>query len=189
MAETPVAVAPEIELKQENCPALFERLLNTLGLTISAGFKQASGLQLGSENRLEILLDSTSEFARKALEQADNRSRIEAEILRLTGRTVSVVLRLTAPQKSAKPTTVSPPPPSPAVEKNAEHSATSSQRNQRTEASPPVAPPLRNLLGEFDPSSDLFVREVMEAFGATVVRITTAPSVQAATTESDSSDE
>ena len=64
LAETPVAVAPEIELTQENCPALFQKLLSTLGLTISAGFRQASGLQLGSENRLEILLDSTSEFAR-----------------------------------------------------------------------------------------------------------------------------
>ncbi len=189
VAETTVAAAPEIELTQENCPALFERLLGTLGLTISAGFRQASGLQLGSENRVEILLDSTSEFARKALEQADNRSRIEAEILRLTGRPVSVALRLTAAKKSTKATTVDPAPPSPAAEKNSEQPVVSNQRSLRAEVSPPPAPPLRNLMGEIDPSSDSFVREVMEAFGATVVRITTAPSVQVATTESDSSDE
>ncbi|MBC7966364.1 MAG: DNA polymerase III subunit gamma/tau, partial [Fuerstia sp.] len=189
IAETAVAIAPEIELTQDNCPALFERLLGTLGLTISAGFKQASGLQLGSENRVEILLDSTSEFARKALEQADNRSRIEAEILRLTGRTVSVALRLTAPKKPAMATNVDPSPLSPAAEKNSQEPVVSKQRSQRTEVSPPPAPPLRNLMGEVDPGSDLFVREVMEAFGATVVRITTAPSVQVATTESDSFDE
>ena len=189
VTETTVAATPEIELTQDNCPALFERLLGTLGLTISAGFKQASGLQLGSENRIEILLDSTSEFARKALEQADNRSRIEAEILRLTGRTVSVALRLTAPKKSTKATTVDPAPPSPASVKNSEQPVVSNQRSPRAEVSPPSAPPLRNLMGEVDPGSDLFVREVMDAFGATVVRITTAPSVQVATPESDNTDE
>ena len=190
LAETPVAVTPEIELTQDNCPALFQRLVSTLGLTISAGFRQASGLRLGSENRLEILLDSTSEFARKALDQADNRSRIEAEILRLTGRTVSIALRLTAPQKtSAKLTTADLPTSSSTAEKNPEHSVPSSSRSQRAEAGPPPTAQLRNLMGEVDPASDLFVREVMEAFGATVVRITAAPAVQVATTESDDADE
>lgn len=189
VVEPPVAVAPEIELTQDNCPALFERLLSTLGLTISAGFRQASGLQLGSENRLEILLDSTSEFARKALEQADNRGRIEAEILRLTGRTVSVALRLTAPKKSTKASNVDTSLPAPAAENRSENSVALNPRSQRADASPSPAPSLRNLMGEVDPGSDLFVRDVMEAFGATVVRITTAPSVHAVTPESDSADE
>ena len=190
LAETSVAVAPEIELTQENCPALFQKLLSTLGLTISAGFRQASGLQLGSENRLEILLDSTSEFARKALDQADNRGRIEAEILRLTGRSVSIALRLTAPKKtSAKATASDLPRSSPTVEKTPEHPAPSNSRGQRAEAVSPPAPPLRNLMGQVDPTTDLFVREVMGAFAATVVRITAAPAVQLATTESDDADE
>ncbi|MEJ7591484.1 MAG: DNA polymerase III subunit gamma/tau [Planctomycetaceae bacterium] len=189
LAETHIAVAPEIELTQENCPALFQKLLSTLGLTISAGFKQANGIQLGSENRLEILLDSTSDFARKALDQADNRSRIEAEILRLTGRTVSIALRLTAPQKSARVTTDSPPPSNPVANPKNENSAPSNSRSPRSEASPPAPAPLRNLMGEIDPTSDLFVRQVIQAFGATVVRITAAPAVQVATTESDDSDE
>ncbi len=189
-AEAPVAVTPEIELTQGNCPALFQRLVSTLGLTISAGFRQASGLQLGPENRLEILLDATSEFARKALDQADNRSRIEAEVLRLTGRTVSIALRLTAPQKtSAKVATVGFPPSSSTAEKNPEHAASSNSRSQQAKADPPPTAPLRNLMGEVDPSGDLFVREVIRAFGATVVRITAAPAVQVATTESDDADE
>ena len=43
-------------------------------------------------------------------------------------------------------------------------------------------------MGEVDPASDMFVREVMEAFGATVVRITNAPAVQVATSECDNAD-
>ena len=190
VAETPVAVKPEIELTQENCPALFQKLLKTLGLTISAGLKHASGLQLGSEDRLEILLDSTSEFARKALDQTDNRSRIEAEILRLTGRTVSIALRLTAPKTSpSKATITDPSPTGPMAEKVPDRSAPSNSRSPQTEVSPPPTPALRNLMGEVDPSSDVFVRDVMKVFGATVVRITAAPAVQAASTESDDAEE
>ena len=190
LAETPIAVTPEIELTQDNCPALFQKLVSTLGLTISAGFRQASGLRLGAENRVEILMDSTSDFARKALDQADNRSRIEAEILRLTGRTVTIALRLTAPQKtSAKATTADLPPSSSTAAKNPEHAAPSNSRSPRAEAGPPPPALLRNLMGKVDPASDLFVREVMGAFGATVVRITAAPAVQVATTESGDADE
>ena len=190
LAETRVAATPEIELTQDNCALLFQKLVSTLGLTISAGFRQASGLQLGSENRVEILMDSTSDFARKALDQADNRGRIEAEILRLTGRTVSIALRLTAPQKtSARATTADLPESSSVAEKKSVHAAPSNSRSQQAEAGSPPTAPLRNLMGEVDPTSDLFVREVMGAFGATVVRITAAPAVQAAATESDDADE
>ncbi len=185
-------IAPEIALTQENCPALFQKLLSALGLTISAGLKQASGLQLGSDNRLEILLDASSEFARKALDQAENRARIESEIQRLTGRTVSIALRLTAPQKPApRPVVVEPADaqtPRKAVEKNAGAGTSSNQRSTKVEAGSPPATPLRNLMGEVDPGSDLFVREVMEVFGATVVRITNAPAVQLVATDTEDSD-
>ena len=192
IAEVEIVAAPEIELTQENCPALFQKLLGALGLTISAGLKQASGLQVGSDNRLEILLDSSSEFARKALDQAENRARIEAEIQRLTGRTVSVALRLTAPQKPiARPVAEQPNTTAAksSADKNGTSSASSNQRNQRTETAPPPAAPLRNLIGEVDPGSDPFVREVMEVFGATVVRITNAPAVQLVTSESEDVEE
>ena len=50
----------------------------------------------------------------------------------------------------------------------------------------PEAIPQRNLLGEIDPSRDPFVRQVIETFGATVVKVTVAPSVQIADTEAAS---
>ena len=185
-------IAPEIELTQENCPALFQKLLSALGLTISAGLKQASGLQLGSDNRLEILLDSSSEFARKALDQVENRARIESEIQRLTGRTVSIALRLTAPQPPA-PKPVAAEQTDTAVQKkgveiSARAGTSSNQRSTKAETGPPPATPVRNLMGEVDPSSDLFVREVMEVFGATVVRITNTPAVQLMASESEETD-
>ncbi len=191
-ADLAVEIAPEIELTQENCPALYQKLLNALGLTISAALKQASGLQLGSDNRLEILLDSSSEFARKALDQAENRARIESEIQRLTGRAVSIALRLTAPQKPAPKPDAAEQTATPAqkkgVEKNARAGTSTNQRSTQAEAGPPPATPVRNLMGEVDPSSDVFVREVMEVFGATVVRITNAPPVQLVATDGEDSD-
>jgi len=65
---------------------------------------------------------------------------------------------------------------------------TTNQRPARIAAPPPAAP-IRNLMGEVDPAKDVFVRQVMEAFGATVVRITTAPAVQLVATESEETDE
>jgi hypothetical protein len=192
LAEVETAAAPEIELTQENCPALFQKLLSALGLTISAGLKQASGLQVGSDNRLEILLDSSSEFARKALDQAENRARIEAEIQRLTGRTVSVALRLTAPQKQVpKPVAEQPDTTNAKIAsgKNGSTGTSSNSKNTKAEAGPPPVAPLRNLMGEVDPGSDLFVREVMEVFGATVVRITNAPAVQLVSSEGEDIEE
>ncbi len=192
LAQVETAAAPEIELTQENCPALFQKLLSALGLTISAGLKQASGLQVGSDNRLEILLDSSSEFARKALDQAENRARIEAEIQRLTGRTVSVALRLTAPQKPVAPPVASQPDTTNAKNasgKNGSAGPSSNAKNTKAEAGPPPAAPLRNLMGEVDPGSDLFVREVIEVFSATVVRITNAPAVQLVSSESEDAEE
>ena len=141
---------------------LFRSLLSALGLTISAGLKQASGLQLGSENRLEILLDSTSEFARKALDQSDNRARIEAEILRLTGRTVSIALRLTVPEKSeTQSATASIAETLPATSAAEKNMAPANQRHQSANAVLQAATPLRNLWEmSIPPVINLYVRSL-----------------------------
>lgn len=193
-AAVPVKELPEIELTTENCPALLQRLIASMGISITAGLKMASGLQIGADNRLEILLASSSDFVKKSLDQADNRSRMEAEILKLTGRTVSIALRLIPSTK-----TTAPPTAAPAAAANGAASTKDSNKNStpapsgnsRSASGKPhvSAPaPLKNLLGEIDPSSDKFVREVIETFGATVVKITTAPAVQVASVESDESE-
>ncbi len=175
-------------LTQADCPRLFQELLKTVGLTISAGLKMASDLVLVAPNRLEIHLDSSYDFAKKVLDQPDSRGRIESEILKLVGEPVSVNLRLLASTR---------PKPQPAAEKPVEVPAAAKNGNssrgsaQAAEPAPKpaaraveAAPPQRNLLGEVDPSRDPFVRQVMEVFGATVVKVTAAPAVKVAETES-----
>ncbi|MFO0977351.1 MAG: DNA polymerase III subunit gamma/tau [Planctomycetaceae bacterium] len=174
--------APQIVLTEETCGQLFQELIRCVGLTIAAGMKKATGLVLASSSRLEILVDSTADFARKVLDVPENRSRIEAEVLRLTGRSMAIGMRLV---------TVDPkdlPVPASGSSKAAAPSKPASGRPVPTakppEKSPqPSEPPQANLLGEIDPSRDPFVRRVMEAFGASVVRVTIAPSVRTAEAE------
>ncbi len=190
-SETPAAPAiNESSLTQADCPRLFQELLKTVGLTISAGLKMASDLVLVAPNRLEIQLDGSYDFAKKVLDQPDSRSRIEAEIMKLVGEPFSVNLRLLASTR---------PKPQPTAEKPAESASAAVAKNgnaargslQAAESAPKPAaraveatPPQRNLLGEVDPSRDPFVRQVMEVFGATVVKVTAAPAVKVAETES-----
>jgi DNA polymerase-3 subunit gamma/tau len=193
VAEKPETLAPSAasesasSLTQADCPRLFQELLKTVGLTISAGLKMASDLVLVAPNRLEIHLDGSYDFAKKVLDQPESRSRIEAEILKLVGEPFSVNLRLLASTR---------PKPQPVPEKPAEPQAAAKNGNatrgsaQAAESPPkPVARaveathPQRNLLGEVDPSRDPFVRQVMEVFGATVVKVTVAPSVKVAEAE------
>jgi DNA polymerase-3 subunit gamma/tau len=184
----PAAGESASSLTQADCPRLFQELLKTVGLTISAGLKMASDLVLVAPNRLEIHLDGSYDFAKKVLDQPDSRSRIEAEILKLVGEPFSVNLRLLASTR---------PKPQPVAEKPAETPAAAKNGNaargsaQAAESAPrPAAkaveatPPQRNLLGEVDPSRDPFVRQVIEVFGATVVKVTAAPAVKVAETES-----
>ena len=181
---------PEVtsSITQADCPRLFQELLKSVGLTISAGLKMANDLVLASPNRLEIHLDGSYDFAKKVLDQPDSRARIETEIQKITGEAISISLRLLAPQR---------PPVTPDREKNAAPAkpvSASSNGNGRPTVSvaTPGAPvravvpevaPLQNLLGEVDPNRDPFVKQVMEVFGATVVKVTVAPSVQVVDTE------
>ena len=149
----------------------------------------ASDLVLVGPNRLEIHLDSSYDFAKKVLDQPDSRGRIEAEILKLIGEPFTVNLRLLASTRP-KPTAVVEKPADPPAAAGAKNNNGSRGTSQAAESSSKPAPrPVdatpqqRNLLGEVDPSRDPFVRQVMEVFGATVVKVTVAPSVKVAETE------
>ncbi len=187
-------VAPQAEgkLTQADCPRLFQELLKGVGLTISAGLKMATDLVLVAPNRIEIHLDGSYDFAKKVLDQPDSRSKIEAEILKLTGESISVNLRLLAPKPAAAqspPQTSVASPPTPIPNKN--NGRAKEPAATATPASRPAPPEVvhqRNLLGEVDPSRDPFVRQVIEVFGATVVKITAAPAVQIVEADSGSAD-
>ncbi len=181
-------VAPKVQssIRQSDCPRLFQELLKTVGLTISAGLKMASDLVLVGPNRLEIHLDSSYDFAKKVLDQPESRARIETEIQKLTGESISVNLRLLATQRPAAAPVQEPVA---VAEKTSTSTASRGRQNESSgrasapaKAIPEVVPQ-RNLLGEIDPARDPFVRQVMQTFGATVVKVTVAPAVQIAETE------
>lgn len=181
--EEPTAAAVEIELTEANCPVLMATLQRNLGLTVVSGLKKASALNLVTPTRVEIVLENTADFARKVLDAPDNRAKIEAEILRLTGKSVAIGLKLIAPEEAA----VIPQVVVPAAS-NASR-PTPSRAPEPSRSAParvPEQPPATNLLGTIDPSKDPFVRKVMETFGATVVKVTAAPAVQVASAGEES---
>jgi hypothetical protein len=180
VGQAPAPAAPLIN--QSDCPRLFQELLRTVGLTISAGLKMASDLVVVGPNRLEIQLDGSYDFAKKVLDQPESRARIESELFKLTGENLSVNLRLLAP---SRPQQEVRPQLAPAAAEQTKKSAENGRGRETTQKSaPPVRealpdmPPQRNLLGEVDPGQDPFVREVISVFGATVVKVTVAPAVQ-----------
>jgi len=189
-AEQPSIAPPEpsveIELTEDNCPVLLDALQRSLGLTIASGLRKASALILAGPTRLEIVLENTADFARKALDAPDNRAKIEAEVRRLTGKSVGIGLRLVAPEKAAEMAPVIVPAATQSTRSNV---ARISEPAKPAKARPPEQPPAVNLLGTIDPSRDDFVRKVMETFGATVVKVTAAPAVQTATSSESSEDD
>jgi hypothetical protein len=173
----------EVELTRETCRALLEPLVKSVGLKISAGLSRASDLLLVAPNRMEIVLDSSFDFARKILDQPENRARIESELQTLTGRLISVNVRLIAPQRPTPEvgghteSAVGVASVQDTAEGSRPNPNSSSRRSSRS-ASPPAPVQQRNMLGEVDPAGDPFVRQVIAAFGGTVVKVTVAPSVQ-----------
>jgi len=182
----PQGTPPQIVLTEETCGELFQELIRCVGLTIAAGLKKATGLVLASSSRLEILVDSTADFAKKVLDVPDNRARIEAEVLRLTGRSMAIGMRLVTvdpkdlPVQQTGSSAASPRSSAPAKPAPGRPGPAAKPADKGRE---PAEPPQANLLGEIDPSRDPFVRRVMEAFGASVVRVTIAPSVRTAEAE------
>lgn len=195
VAPAPVAsAAPLLELSEANCPQLLKELIKTAGLAAAAGLKTARGLVLATPTRLEIVVDQDADFAKKALDAPDNRTRMEAEILRLTGKVVAVGLRL-APVNRTKDqgesesrvnTGAGAETKAAPVAHNKPENATRSPaaRTEKVAQREPSEPPQSNLIGEVDSSRDPFVRRVVETFGATVVKIVKAPVVRVEETES-----
>jgi DNA polymerase-3 subunit gamma/tau len=195
--DEPVASVPSpivMELTPGDCPELLDALRAASGLRGATGLKQAEGLRFAPPNVLEILLPASGEFARKVLEQPDIRGRLESEASRLTGRRMAILLKTVGGEAPAGSTSdvvpaafpgtadatqpVSPSTASETVERRPVSVPTTTTRTQagRRDATP--AMPAVDLRGQVDPMQDPFVRQVIEVFGATPVRITTAPVIR-----------
>ncbi|MFM7057275.1 MAG: DNA polymerase III subunit gamma/tau [Planctomycetota bacterium] len=194
--------APPPGLTPERVTSLLPELTRACGLTIAAGLKMVQDLQLVGGARLELLLDDTADFARRVLDLPDNRTRIEQEILKLTGAPATVALRLVRVERivtevaTANPSPTSTTDTAPIagrktktpVPATAASAAAVGTVNRSTTAAPSAArrtpaasaeAPAANLLGDVDPTQDPFVQQIVEAFGATVVKVTKAPASRA----------
>jgi DNA polymerase-3 subunit gamma/tau len=199
-APTAVTPATPSVLTSELVAKLLPELTRSCGLTIAAGLKMVKEIQLVGSARLELLLEDTADFARRVLDLPDNRTRIEQEVLRLTGCTAAIGLRLVRAERAPVEAAAPESSHSSGAEKKATaaqstrtstpnaHAATaveSSGTAQGTAAparrNAPVAAevPAANLLGDVDPAQDAFVQQVVAAFGATVVKVTKAPASRA----------
>jgi DNA polymerase-3 subunit gamma/tau len=166
------AVDPDLLLKQ---------LISAMNPALSAALRQAAGAALQADNRFEILLEGSHDFARRTLESSANREEIEQQLLQLTGRKMEFVVT----GKNIQDRPVASTEPGKGTESRREPVAVPvvvskpgkpmAENRVSPEQSGGADAANVNLLHEVDPQRDPFVRHVIEVFGAAVVRVMPTP--------------
>lgn len=165
--ETP-AVAPELTFSSESESRILAEIIAETGFKLSTAMKPVSSIAISGPNNLEIQLSAAYDFQRRVIEQPESRSAIQSIVQRLTGVDPIVTLRTVADEAPAA---------APQTGKQLETaSATKAIPAERRQDAPKVKgpTPLR-VRDDIDPQKDAFVQQVVETFGAKVVRITDAP--------------
>lgn len=157
---------PSIPLTQENSSRLLTELISQSGFTLSGALRSVASIAIIGPNGLELQLGSSYDFQRRVLEKAENRTAMETVLGRLTGQNVAVSLKIVA---DAVPDQSSGSPEQKVPEKTRPVAA---RRDEPVQVRGPS--PLR-VRDDIDPEQDAFVQEVVQLFGAKVVRITDAP--------------
>lgn len=165
--ETP-AVAPVLAFTSESGSHILAEIIAETGFKLSAAMKPVTSIAISGPNNLEIQLGAAYDFQRRVIEQPESRSAIQSIVQRLTGVDPIVTLKTvpdegpaSAPQAGKQPETAS---------------VTKAIPSERRQDAPKVKgpTPLR-VRDDIDPQKDAFVQQVVETFGAKVVRITDAP--------------
>ncbi|MCA9056945.1 MAG: hypothetical protein KDA85_00540, partial [Planctomycetaceae bacterium] len=212
---SPVAPASRaIEFTEEKLPQILSQVISTVGFAAAAGLRKAHALAISGPNRVDVLLDPTYDFARKTLEQAEHRGAVETALQQLTGLPITVGIRLSRdPSAGGAPPANRSSPLEPtgssnesAAEVTGKAVGSGVQENRTKPSGKAIAgsrtdrpgnvtpstnhnpPPATNLIAEVDPSKDAFVQQVIDVFGAKVVRITAGPAVKSASGEAESSE-
>lgn len=98
-----VSVPVEIEWTEGNAVQLQKQLISRLPMTVSAALRQSTAFQVHVDQRLEISVGESYEFARKTLGEPENRHLIQSELLRLTGRDIEVSVKVMPRPTGAEP--------------------------------------------------------------------------------------
>lgn len=165
-SELSVESTPSIPLTQENADRLLTEVIAESGFTLSGALRSVSSIAIIGPNGLELQLGSSYDFHRRILEKAENRTAMESTLSRLTGQDVAVALKIVAdavPQQSAAAAEAKRPEKARPV---------AARKDEPVQVKGPT--PLR-VRDDIDPEQDAFVQEVVQLFGAKVVRITDAP--------------
>jgi DNA polymerase III subunit gamma/tau len=158
---------PSIPLTQENSARLLTEVISQSGFTLSSALRSVASIAIIGPNGLELQLGSSYDFQRRVLEKAENRTAMESILSRLTGQDVAVSLKIVADAVPEQSSGAAEPKVS---EKKTRPVA--ARQNEPVQVKGPT--PLR-VRDDIDPEQDAFVQEVVQLFGAKVVRITDAP--------------
>lgn len=195
-SESDTASAPPAELKFEpaNATNLLKRMAETADFKIAAALNAIASAEIRLPDQLELKLPSSSEFQRRVLEQPESRNGIEKLASDLTGVQAKIVLKVIAsespsPSSSAANTVAASSGASAsgaAVVNTASPAAQKSAlAKSRTEPVAVRGAATLKVRDDINPESDAFVQQIVESFGATVVRITDAPQRKAITANPD----
>lgn len=170
--QEPAADAPKLEFSDENADRILQELIAETAFTLSAALKSLTRLAISGPNRLEMQLGATYDFQKRVFEKPESRAAIQQAVHRLTGVDPAVSLRLIETPTASD--TAAPAGPSTTKESLQEEPKPRPKLPQR-DAPKVRGPATLKVRDDIDPEKDAFVQQIVETFGAKVVRITDAP--------------
>lgn len=169
----PEPTAPAMEFSAAAADEIMTELASAAGFKISSALSAVASVAISEPNRLEISLPATYDFQRRVLEETDGRSFMQSKVEELTGVLPNISIRmLDAAPEDSKPAD--------------SQAKTNPARKKPIRSSDPPRVRGKNALRErkdVDPEQDAFVQQVVELFGAEVVRITDAPAPKGVPTD------
>jgi len=163
---------PQIAFTPENGQRILTEVISETAFTLSSALKSVSSIAISGPNGLELSLGSSYDFQKRVIEQPESRAAIESIVSRLTGVNAAVTLKI-VPQPTAQTGTEDPAGPS-SGDRTVPKAVRAVERRKDEPVQVKGPSPLR-VRDDVDPEQDAFVQQVVDLFGAKVVRITDAP--------------
>lgn len=168
---------PRLEFIAENADKILAELVSETGFRLSTALKSLTSIAISGPNSLELQLGASYDFQRRVIEQPESRPAIQSVVKQLTGVDPLVTLKLVA--DAAPPRTT--------------ESAQPTVQQKPVAARKPIPAPTQvkgpsplNVRDDIDPENDAFVQQIVETFGAKVVRVTDAPTLKDVPPETES---
>lgn len=149
---------------------IVSKITDEAGFRLSSALKAATTIAISGPNKLEIVFPGQYDFQRRVIEQPESRSTIQRIVEDLTGVDPVISLQVTAAEETTVAAAAEPSKPAAQPAKKRPMATATNDGPVQVKG----ASTLR-LREDVDPEQDAFVQQVVETFGAKVVRITDAP--------------